>query len=339
MKQPQSKSAMNLTTAFLSLMIFGCQTAQTKTQGEIDMNRYRYQSGQNKISFQSEGKTLKGDLFLPASYEEGKKLPVIVVTGSWTTVKEQMAGLYARKLSEKGYATLVFDFRGFGESEGTPRQYESATEKEKDIQNAITFASKLPILDHSRIGALSICATSGYMAEVAGNDDRLKSLTFVAPWLHNGEIVKLIYGGEAGVKEKIKQADEARTTYEESGKVKSVPAISTTNKEAAMFGDFDYYLNPRRGAIPEWKNEFAVMSWRDWLTFDGVAKAKSIHAPVLIVHSKDGAVPQGAEQFYDELKSKKNIIWLRGTQFDFYDQEPNVSESVELAAKHFAETL
>jgi uncharacterized protein len=32
-----------------------------------------------------------------------------------------------------------------------------------------------------------------------------------------------------------------------------VPAISTTDKEAAMFGNFNYYLNPKRGAIKEWE--------------------------------------------------------------------------------------
>ncbi len=32
--------------------------------------------------------------------------------------------------------------------------------------------------------------------------------------------------------------------------------------------ELDYYANPRRGAVPEWKNEMAERSWLFWLTFD-----------------------------------------------------------------------
>jgi hypothetical protein len=50
--------------------------------------------------------------------------PAIVVTGSWLTVKEQMPELYATRLAERGYTAFTFDFSGFGESAGEPRQTE-----------------------------------------------------------------------------------------------------------------------------------------------------------------------------------------------------------------------
>lgn len=93
--------------------------------------------GPNRVTFQSEGETLVGTLHLPASYRTGDKLPAVVVTGSWTTVKEQMAGLYASKLAEAGYAALAFDFRYFGESGGQPRQYEWPAAKVRDIRKAL----------------------------------------------------------------------------------------------------------------------------------------------------------------------------------------------------------
>ncbi len=37
----------------------------------------------------------------------------ILVGGSWTTVKEQMSGLYASALADKGYVTLAIDPRNF----------------------------------------------------------------------------------------------------------------------------------------------------------------------------------------------------------------------------------
>ena len=45
----------------------------------------------------------------------------MIVTGTWTTVKEQMAGIYARELANRGLAALAFDFTGWGESGGAPQ--------------------------------------------------------------------------------------------------------------------------------------------------------------------------------------------------------------------------
>ena len=69
-----------------------------------------------KVNFKSEGLDLTGNLYYPLDFKEDQTYPAIIVLGSWTTVKEQMAGLYAKRLAENGFITLAFDFRNFGES-------------------------------------------------------------------------------------------------------------------------------------------------------------------------------------------------------------------------------
>ncbi|MEN9520619.1 MAG: hypothetical protein RLZZ381_3207 [Cyanobacteriota bacterium] len=72
-----------------------------------------------KVTFASNNQTLVGNLYLPDDYQEETKLPaVIVVTGAWTTVKEQMPATYAKEMADRGYAALAFDFRNWGESGG-----------------------------------------------------------------------------------------------------------------------------------------------------------------------------------------------------------------------------
>ena len=164
-----------------------------------------------------------------------------------------MAGTYAQRLAEKGYATLAFDFRFYGESEGEPRQYESPEHKIKDIQNAVTYLSSLPLIYTGRIGGLGVCASSGYMAHAAGRDARIRSLTLVAPWLHNAELVEDLYGGEEGVAERTEIGLAARRKYEETGRGRLRPGGERRRtRTPAMVGPFDYYLNPERGVIPEW---------------------------------------------------------------------------------------
>ena len=117
----------------------GC--SKVKNQ-ESQVSKQKVDIKMKKVNFNSEGSTLIGNLYLPAGYDNTKSYPAIVVSGSWTTVKEQMAGLYARKLSNEGFITLAFDFRNFGESGGEPRFYESPSLKKVDIKNAIKYGSK-----------------------------------------------------------------------------------------------------------------------------------------------------------------------------------------------------
>ena len=293
-----------------------------------------------KVQFISEGLVLKGNLHLPAGFSETKTYKGIVVTGSWTTVKEQMPDLYAVKLAEQGFVALTFDFRNYGESEGQPRNYEVPEMKAQDILNATSYLHTLSFIDKDNVGGLAICASSGYMALALANGADLKAVNFVAPWLHNAEIAKLIYGGSDGVNDKIKKSENAKSAFAQNGKIEYVPAISTTDKEAAMFGDFDYYLNPKRGAIKEWGNQFAVMAWKGWLQFDPIQYASKINIPVQLIHSQSAAVPMGAEEFYKNLKGAKNVIWVdKASQFDFYDQEPFTTNATNDAVKWFRKQL
>lgn len=298
-------------------------------------------AGINRVEFLSEGEKMVGNLYLPSSYKLGDKLPVAIVTGSWTTVKEQMSGLYAQKLSEQGYAVLTFDFRNFGESGGKARNFESPANKIADIKNAVTFLRTLKAVDRERIAGLGICASAGYMAIATAQDPRIKTFIAIAPWLHNPNLVQLVYGGESGVNQRLAAAKIAKNKFIQTGEVETVPAISTTNSQAAMFGDFDYYLNPKRGAIPQWSNGFAVMSWAEWLTFNAMPQAKNIKVPTLFIHSENAAIPDGAKQFFAAIPTaKKQIIWLpKATQFDFYDQLPVVNQSISLTVKHLKASL
>jgi fermentation-respiration switch protein FrsA (DUF1100 family) len=294
---------------------------------------------EQKVTFVSEGDKLSGILYTPSDHKEGERIPAVIVTGSWITVKEQMAGTYAKKLAGEGFAALAFDFRGFGESGGEPRQYESPQRKIQDIKNAVTFLQSLPMIDSSKIGGLGICASSGYMAVAVAGDNRLKAFVSIAPWLHDAGIVKLIYGGEKGVGEKVDAGRAAMEKYNKTRENDLVPACSVTDKNAAMFGQFEYYLSPSRGAIPEWRNQFAVMSWGEWLQFDPIKEAGRISAPTFLIHSEDAAIPDGAKRFYERLVSKKDFYWMKGAQFDFYDNPPTVNEASKKAVQWLRQYL
>ena len=318
-----------------------------QANGEQTMTETPHSQTTEKVSFDSEGEQVVGNLYLPEGYDPARQYPAVIVSGSWTTVKEQMAGLYAQKLANRGFITLAFDPRNFGESGGKARFYENPAQKTVDISSAVSFLEGLASVDNNKIGALGICAGSMYTLMAAAKDKRIKSVVTVASWLHDAEAVKLFYGGDEGVQEKVRAAQRAKQKYAQTGEVDYVPSISTTDPTAAMYGPFDYYLNPARGAVPEWSaDKFAVMSWEDWLTLDPMPSAKELTAPTLMIHSDGAVLPQYTKQYFASIATDDKMLYWMETelespfhQFNFYDQPDEVNESVEQAGKWFGKHL
>src|SRR5262245_65375582 len=120
---------------------------------------------------------LVGDLFLPGG---GKPVGAIIAVGPLTSLKEQAPGTYARAMAARGYASLAFDYRYFGESEGEPRQFENPDANIEDIGNA---ASALLVDDRLRnlpVVGLGICFGAGPMVRAVAGDSRFRAFVGVA---------------------------------------------------------------------------------------------------------------------------------------------------------------
>lgn len=331
-----------LTLSVLTLFI-ACGKSTKKKDKTIKNNT----ATMKKVTFKSEGLNLVGNLYYPANFEEGKKYPTIVSSGSWTTVKEQMAGLYAEKFAENGFITLAFDFRNYGESEGEPRAYENPSMKIQDIKNAVAYLKTLPEVDADNIGAFGVCAGSMYTLIAASEDENIKAVATTASWLHDAEAVKLFYGGEEGVKERRDAAKAAKKKFAETGEFTYIKTISIDDPTAAMYGNFDYYLNPERGAIPQWSaDKFAVVTWEDWLTLDPFPSASKLNKPLLMIHSDGCVLPNYTKKYFETVPSKdKELLWVETDlqspmhQFTFYDQKEEVDLAVEKTSSFFHKKL
>jgi fermentation-respiration switch protein FrsA (DUF1100 family) len=289
---------------------------------------------QRKVTFRSHGSTIAATLYLPEDRAPDAKLPGVVVTGAWTSIKEQMSGLYAKEMAERGFAALAFDFRGWGESGGEPRFKEDPAAKTADIVAAAAFMTALPEVDREKISGLGICASAGYMAEAASGNANFRSVSLVAPWLHDGRIVEQVYGGAEGVAKLIGISRDAEAS-ERDGRPQIIVAASTTDETSLMYR-IPYYTEAGRGLVPEYDNRFNLASWEPWLTYDSVAVAARLDKPVLVVHSEAAAVPQGAHAFFSLLKGDASELWLENvSQFDFYDRPDAVTRAADAAARHF----
>src|SRR5262249_61839419 len=116
----------------------------------------------NFFSRNEEDVTISAVLNSPEAFDEKKKYPTVVVSHPGGGVKEQTAGTYAKKLAEKGFVTIAYDASYQGESSGERRQLENPYIRTEDVSAAIDYLTTLPYVDAKRIGAMGICAGTGY---------------------------------------------------------------------------------------------------------------------------------------------------------------------------------
>lgn len=292
---------------------------------------------EQKVSFKSESEDIVGKMLLPSDNKAGEKLPAIIVLGPWTQVKEQVQYAYGKQLASHGYAVLNFDFRFWGESGGKPRYYESTSEKVKDALNAVAYLKTLPYVDAANINMIGVCAGAGITMKTVMQTKDIARVATVAAWLQHPTTTPVFYGGEEGIKQRIALAEAAKKEFEEKSSVDYVEAYNPDNPKAAMFFPLDYYGNPQRGAIPQWSNQFAVMSWKEWMNLnviDGVAEKITI--PTVMVHSDGSALPDNVKKFYRMVPSKnKKLVWLAGEHTQFYDNKAHVENAVNEIVSFF----
>ncbi len=141
------------------------------------------------VRFHSGPALLAGTLKLPDT--GSGPFPAIVQGPGWLGLAAANAYKpYHEALVAAGFAVLVFDYRGFGDSTGDARYLDPMTQV-ADWRAAVTYLETRPEVDPGRIGAFGSGGTGGGNAIYAGAlDPRVKAVVSQVPiadgrdWLH-----------------------------------------------------------------------------------------------------------------------------------------------------------
>jgi fermentation-respiration switch protein FrsA (DUF1100 family) len=174
------------------------------------------------VTYKLNGLDISANVYTPADYDPKKNFPAIVVAHPNGGVKEQVAGLYAQRLAEKGYITVAADAAYQGASGGKPRNVDKPAYRIEDIHGMADFITGYPGVDVARLGLLGICGGGGYSLAAAQTDKRFKSIATVSMF-NSGRVRRNGYVDSQldTIQQRVRQASAARAQEVAGGGVRA----------------------------------------------------------------------------------------------------------------------
>ena len=282
----------------------------------------------SKVTFHNRyGVTLAADLYIPKNADG--KLPAIAMSGPYGAVKEQVSGLYAQTLAERGFLTIAFDPSFTGESGGQPRSVSSPDINTEDFSAAVDYLSTREEVDPERIGILGICGFGGFALNAAAMDTCVKATVAVTMYDMTRVAAKGYFDADDNADaryEMKKQLNAQRTEDYRNGTYASAGGNpETAPADAPQFlKDYVAYYKTGRGYHPRslGSNEgFNTTASLSMINMPILAYSDEIRSAVLIVHGEKAHSRYFGEDAFKKLKGDNKELYIvpGASHTDLYD--------------------
>jgi len=299
------------------------------------------------VTYKLSGIDISANVYTPADYNPNHQYPAVVVAHPNGGVKEQTAGLYAQRLAEQGYITLVADAAYQGASGGRPRNVDKPANRIEDIHGMADFISQYAGVDAKRLGLLGICGGGGYSLKAAQTDKRFKAIATLSMF-DSGRVRRNGYMDSeiATIRERLQQATDARAQEAAGGEILYAADTRLTDEQIAGL-PFDLY---RQGFEYYWKTHahpnstfrYTMSSLLDLMNFDAASNMDLIDQPLLMMAgSKADSLYMTQTAFAGATRAKSKELFLidGATHIETYWVPQYVNQAMGKLTKFFGETL
>jgi len=240
------------------------------------------------VTYKLNGIEIAANIYTPANYDPSKHYQAVVVAHPNGGVKEQVAGLYAQRLAEKGYIAIAADASYQGASGGQPRNVDKPANRIEDIRGMADYITHYAGVDANRLGLLGICGGGGYALKAAQTDKRFKVVATLS--MFNSGLVRrngFMNSGLATIQQRLKDASDARALEAAGGEVRYAADTKTTDEMADkmpfdLYREGHYYYN-RSHAHPNSTFRYTMSSLLDLMEFDAASNMDLINQPLLMM--------------------------------------------------------
>lgn len=154
-----------------------------------------------KSTFMAEGALCAATLHVPQDMGPDQQLPAILMVGGWGSIQMALTSSFTHSFVEAGYAVMEFDYPGWGDSGGFPRQGINPWRRTRVADTALAhLKSQQMVLAHE----ITLWGTSfggGHVVDLSTQHPELKGAIIQVPMLDGlaamfatplGRLVKMV---------------------------------------------------------------------------------------------------------------------------------------------------
>jgi pimeloyl-ACP methyl ester carboxylesterase len=266
--------------------------------------------------------------------------PCVVMAHGFAATRDSGLLPFAERFAEAGAEVLVFDYRGFGDSEGAERQHVSHWNHRRDYHAAVARARYLAAVDPQRIVLWGSSYSGGHVLAVAAGDRR------VAAVISQGAAVD----GLAATTQILRYAGpgqllrlSAHALYDAAGQALGraphmIPAVSPPGSLAPISapGAMEGY---RSITGPKFRNEMQARGVLGIMVNRPVLAAGKLSCPMLLVLAEQDNIAPPAAVRKVAQQTGAEVLAVPAGHFDIYTGElfeRSVGAQVDFLRRTFA---
>lgn len=269
-----------------------------------------------KTRFVVDGVAVNGQFHFPEG--EQANLPVVVMFNGYATEWTFGTAPFIEAFTRAGFATLNFDYRYFGESEGQPRQMVDIPAQLEDCRAAIRHVLEQPWVDKSRLAIWGSSLGGGHAISMAAEFPQARALVAQVPHccsraaMKQVKVAAILKGMGLSIADSIGAIFNARTI--------SIPVVAEPEAYGVMnhAGWKKHYLQIASHS-KTWVNAIPARSLARGGDYRPMLVAGQIRCPaLLVVAEQDSGVPVQSVRDTASKIANCEYYGFPGEHFDVY---------------------
>jgi len=300
-----------------------------------------------ETTFPSKGVTCAAWHFLGTGddFVTGQGRPCVVMAHGFGGTRDTGLLAYAEGFAAAGIDVLLFDYRGFGDSEGAPRQLVSYRRQRDDYRAAIAAARRLDGIDPDRIVLWGTSYSGGHVLPVAVGDGRIAAAMSLTPAMDGLSALLAIarHGGPRrllplitnGLKDVFRALTRRAPHY--------LPVVGKPGSLAIMTapGGLEGY---EALAGPSWRNQVTARTALEVAFNRPTQFASRVRFPLLVQIGDNDAVapPAAAHRAADKAGRHATVRTYPVDHFDVYEggwQQRALADQLTFLRRHLSPSV